>query len=906
MKRNGAILVALIVVAVAAALMYFVVLPQVSSKKGEELAKQAGDVLQSAKDAIVPPADTVADAAKSSPDANTSSADAAKTAADADKPASAADNTAAEVAADPKRAILHKMARLKADGIQAAIEFEALFAGNSQPTLEQIEAVRARLEAALTGAADLGAKDGLDPETVATIEAMSKGARQALAGLQAMPKDAAGAKSTFLSLKPGLLAALDGKLTLPSTADTSTAQTTPALEQLPADQTATEQQPAEQAASADSAAAPSFDVLRVEKDGSTVIAGRAAPNSHIDILDGDKVIASAEAGDRGDFVAVLDNPLPAGDHQMVLRATGKDGKTVNSVETALVSVPKDKSGELLAMVTKPGEASRIMAMPTAAKESVVGDSDAGKAATPAETSQVAAADDTKPAASQETSAKMPDDAAAQDTAADKPVVTPDLPDASADIANSAPQVTQQTEASQPNAAAKPQDQAEPAKTAEAQGAADQAATPADKQAATQDVASAKPGAGEVAAADGTVDTSVLSDAKAPTKTLSAPEVLVNAVEIEGDKLFVAGSARPRSTVRVYADNLLVAEVRTDENGRFVADNQLRLAVGNHTIRADVVSRDGKRVEFRASVPFFRPEGEQLAAVSSQPTTADAKKMQPLADGEYDKARREAGKAVSLLKDLYNAGRTPTLEELAAARSSTEIALKTLSQIRLSDSDNKEATEIANKTAGKAANALKLLKSLPQDAGAIKLALNSIDDAVTSAVAPAMDRLAAKSAKDGKSAQPVEKPATASAEADQVARADSSMPAADQTADVASNTDAASNTGAAAKADTAAAQATPDNTVAAADTDQPKIIEQAPLQASQAASVIIRRGDTLWQISRRVYGMGVRYTTIYVANEAQISDPDRIMPGQTFGVPTQYLPNSEDLHRQRLRHKHDKN
>ncbi|WP_204270903.1 LysM peptidoglycan-binding domain-containing protein, partial [Escherichia coli] len=44
---------------------------------------------------------------------------------------------------------------------------------------------------------------------------------------------------------------------------------------------------------------------------------------------------------------------------------------------------------------------------------------------------------------------------------------------------------------------------------------------------------------------------------------------------------------------------------------------------------------------------------------------------------------------------------------------------------------------------------------------------------------------------------------------------------------------------------------------------------------------IARGDNLWQISRRVYGRGTRYTVIYDANQDQIRDPDRIYPGQIF-------------------------
>jgi nucleoid-associated protein YgaU len=104
------------------------------------------------------------------------------------------------------------------------------------------------------------------------------------------------------------------------------------------------------------------------------------------------------------------------------------------------------------------------------------------------------------------------------------------------------------------------------------------------------------------------------------------------------------------------------------------------------------------------------------------------------------------------------------------------------------------------------------------------------------------------------------------------------------------------------ADNAAAPGDQSASQETASADQPKVIEQAPLKQSDG-SVIIRRGDTLWQISRRVYGKGVRYTTIYVANKTQINDPDRIMPGQIFSMPGKWLDNSEELHKERLQHGH---
>jgi nucleoid-associated protein YgaU len=53
---------------------------------------------------------------------------------------------------------------------------------------------------------------------------------------------------------------------------------------------------------------------------------------------------------------------------------------------------------------------------------------------------------------------------------------------------------------------------------------------------------------------------------------------------------------------------------------------------------------------------------------------------------------------------------------------------------------------------------------------------------------------------------------------------------------------------------------------------------------QLGTVEVRRGDNLWRISRRAYGAGTRYSTIYEANSDQIRNPNRIYPGQIFVMP----------------------
>lgn len=53
---------------------------------------------------------------------------------------------------------------------------------------------------------------------------------------------------------------------------------------------------------------------------------------------------------------------------------------------------------------------------------------------------------------------------------------------------------------------------------------------------------------------------------------------------------------------------------------------------------------------------------------------------------------------------------------------------------------------------------------------------------------------------------------------------------------------------------------------------------------RSEAVIVSKGDNLWSISRRLFGQGIRYTTLYDANENQIGDPSEVFPGQVFVVP----------------------
>jgi nucleoid-associated protein YgaU len=54
--------------------------------------------------------------------------------------------------------------------------------------------------------------------------------------------------------------------------------------------------------------------------------------------------------------------------------------------------------------------------------------------------------------------------------------------------------------------------------------------------------------------------------------------------------------------------------------------------------------------------------------------------------------------------------------------------------------------------------------------------------------------------------------------------------------------------------------------------------------SQISTATVTRGDSLWRISRKLLGSGIRYTIIYEANASQIRNPNLIYSGQVFVIP----------------------
>ncbi|CAN7216988.1 LysM peptidoglycan-binding domain-containing protein [Agrobacterium tumefaciens] len=665
MKNNKAGLLALIVLGVASLLMIFFVLPRISND-----GKPIGDAINEAGNAVKNSVEMGADKA-------------------GDILSDAAEETAN---------IADKVGRRAASATQSIKDLTTLFADSKVPSDADFAAARKKVETSLKELTNIEIPESLDETTSRLITTARTAAERTTAFLRGLPDNAAAAAAQVRRLA-GVFAGTDDGAPEPAK---------PAA--APPD------------AAQSSAATPTFDVLRVEPDGSAVIAGKAQPGAKLEILSNGKVVAQTTIDGTGDFAAVFDNPLPPGDHELVLRSTDASGKATQSEEVATVSVPDGKTGELLAMVSKPGKASRVLAMPEAAPPAL----------------QPQAAPSQQPAATSEPSANT----------ASAPLAGTAAPSAAAPLTSS---------------------------------------------------------------------------------------VQVTAVEFEGSKIFVAGSAPAGSTVRALVDDREIGKSTTEASGHFVVEGDVDLSVGSHIITVEELNADGT-AKVRVRVPFERPQTDQAtvamqtpSASSSATTTAAPAENQSTASDRatFEKLRADVAKAFGILSNLYKDQATPALDQAIAGRSAVVIGLKSLSEFRTAAATEPAFTAFAGDITAKARQLLTSVEAWPNDVAAIGKGIASLASRlaelhITAPAAPAPQAPAG-----------------------------------------------------------------------------PQTFEQAPLAESQN-SVIIRRGDTLWQISRRVYGQGVRYTTIYLANEDQIKNPDLIEPGQIFGVPKEALPNAEELHRKRLK------
>lgn len=110
-------------------------------------------------------------------------------------------------------------------------------------------------------------------------------------------------------------------------------------------------------------ALPSFDIVRVDRSGYAVIAGRAIPGADVTIYANEEELASTVAERDGSWVIATDTPLDAGPVELSLSMTTDDGLTIRSEQTILIYVPEREGDAPLVLRTTPGGATEVLQDP---------------------------------------------------------------------------------------------------------------------------------------------------------------------------------------------------------------------------------------------------------------------------------------------------------------------------------------------------------------------------------------------------------------------------------------------------------------------------------------------------------------------------------------------------------------
>lgn len=427
------------------------------------------------------------------------------------------------------------------------------------------------------------------------------------------------------------------------------------------------------------AIAPSFDIVRVDPDGNTIVAGKAEPGARIEVMIDGAAVAEATADGSGKFVALFD-VAPSDVPQVVtLAMQGSKGALVKSEQSVIMAPRKVTVAAADAAVGTEPAAQAETTAPEAPKVAEAAQAEAaaepgtdagasGEIVITTVTADTVAAPQPDVAAAGEAVVAAASDAAGA-VATAKETGAEGVAAAAESLATATQSATAATESV--TAAAESATQAEPATAAGSDGAAtatvaadagtkvqpgaaDATPTVEDKP---QVVASAEPKAAEAPAAP----TVLLADRQG-IQVLQAPEVpdaiVLDTITYENQgEVKLAGRASKPGHVRVYLNNKAIKSTQITPEGNWEADLP-NVDTGVYTLRIDQVDDTGA-VTSRMETPFKREAEEVVRQAKADAADAakTAESQAPQAGEASEVAGAEAPTGVDLTLVTVQPGST---------------------------------------------------------------------------------------------------------------------------------------------------------------------------------------------------------------------------------------------------------
>lgn len=91
---------------------------------------------------------------------------------------------------------------------------------------------------------------------------------------------------------------------------------------------------------------PAFDIIRLDRDGNVVVAGRGIPGSNVQLFAGDELLGQVTVDANGEWVFVPDHALTPGRYPLRLKQLGVADSASGSVAEVMLEVPQSPSGAL--------------------------------------------------------------------------------------------------------------------------------------------------------------------------------------------------------------------------------------------------------------------------------------------------------------------------------------------------------------------------------------------------------------------------------------------------------------------------------------------------------------------------------------------------------------------------------
>ena len=386
------------------------------------------------------------------------------------------------------------------------------------------------------------------------------------------------------------------------------------------------QTPAEETAKAPSSptTVPSFDVVRIEPSGDGVMAGQAQPGWGVKVVSGDKTLAETKADAEGAWTIVLEEPLPQGDHELVVTATSPDGaSTLSAQQSVKVAVGGEKEAEVAALPEHEAPALAETPQPSADADATTPAQDQAQpdvGEIPGDKSLIA-----KPGS--EGAEAASDQAAAPDGG--------EIPGDKSLIQSQTPASNQETETAA----------AQPPATTDAPAAADGeipgdksliAPRPAETAASEPSGTDSAPAESESGSVAATAEPEAVPGQPEPVMApppagglehRPKPPVVFKTVDYQdtgpdSGKLSAGGTGDPGATVLFYFDETALGQTTITGDGTWTFEADVKLTPGDHTVLAEIRDEGSGIATGRASISMRRvqPEPEVAAAPPAEPAS----------------------------------------------------------------------------------------------------------------------------------------------------------------------------------------------------------------------------------------------------------------------------------------------